>query len=164
LSAPGTVALAPKVDFVTTNGPHDIAVADIDGDGKPDVVTPNYGAFASGNTISVLRNTSTPGTIALAAAVNFTTAPGPTDLAVGGVFRNTSTPGAISFAAAAYVDVGAGPREVAIGDLDGDGRPEIVVSNYGGNGTSNVVSVLRNLSAPGTIAFAPKASYPVARG
>src|SRR6185369_8170551 len=56
LSTPGTTALAPKVDLVSTNGPHDIAIADFDGDGKLDLVMPNYGAFASGNTISVIRN------------------------------------------------------------------------------------------------------------
>ena len=38
-----------------------------------------------------------------------------------------------------------------------------MVSNYGGNGTNNVVSVLHNLKRD-IIAFAPKTSYTVAQG
>ena len=132
VGAPGTVTLAPKVDFVTTNGPHDIAVVDIDGDGKPDVVTPNYGAFASGNTISVLRNLSTPGTIPLGAAANFITAPAP---------------------------AGPGGRRF----LYGDGKPDVVATSFN-DGSGTLLSVLRNTSTPGAVSFAPTIDYGTAKG
>ena len=52
------------------------------------------------------------------------------------VFRNTSTSGTIdasSFAARVNFTTGSGPFGVAIGDLDGDGKPDLAVTNYSGN-------------------------------
>ena len=43
--------------------------------------------------------------------------------------------------AVAYA-VGVGPRSVAVGDVNGDGKPDIVTANYGGNS----VTVLLNRS------------------
>jgi|GEM_PF-2253694 len=54
--------LADNVDFAlpySSNSLTKIIVVDIDGDGKPDVASPRI----SGNTISMFRNTSTPGSI-----------------------------------------------------------------------------------------------------
>ncbi|MCW3110148.1 MAG: cell surface receptor domain protein, partial [Segetibacter sp.] len=47
------------------------------------------------------------------------------------------------------------PRLVSIGDLDGDGKADLAISNYG----SNTISVFRNTGIPGTISFAPKINY-----
>ena len=69
------------------------------------------------------------------------------------VFRNISSSGAISSASfAAKVDfaTGANPISVAIGDLDGDGKPELAVTNYG----SAVVSLFRNTASSGSITSA----------
>ena len=99
-SASGSIDLgsfAAKVDFTTGTGPRSVAIGDLDGDGKPDLAVAN----TSSNTASVLRNTSTSGSIAagsFAAKVNFTT--------------------------------GTGPYSVAIGDLDGDGKPDMAVANF----------------------------------
>ncbi len=69
-SATGSVAFAAKVDFaVTGGGPEFVAVQDIDGDGKPEIVTAN-----AGNYLSVFRNQSLPGSISVgsfAAPVDF---------------------------------------------------------------------------------------------
>ncbi len=75
----------PKLDFPTGSFPKGIAIADIDGDGKPDVVVSN-GAIAPGsNTISVLRNTGSNGIISFASKVDFATTTNPWDVAVGDI-------------------------------------------------------------------------------
>ena len=44
------------------------------------------------------------------------------------------------------------PRHSAMGDVDGDGRPDFVVSTYGGSGQS-IVNVFLNTSVNGALAF-----------
>jgi hypothetical protein len=94
------IDFSPKQDFTTSANPRSVAIGDLDGDGKSDLVVANF----SGNTISVYRNTSTSGTIGLgsfAAPVDYVT----------GTSANPY------------------PISVSIGDLDGDGKPDLVVSN-----------------------------------
>ena len=55
----GSVNFSTKVDFTTSSNPYGVAIGDIDGDGKSDVVAVNL----SSNTISVFRNTSSSGSI-----------------------------------------------------------------------------------------------------
>jgi hypothetical protein len=61
------------------------------------------------------------------------------------VFLNTAAAGAAAPSFAARVDfaAGTGPISVAVGDLNGDGKPDLAVANYG----SNDVSALLNTSA-----------------
>ncbi|MEQ8237816.1 MAG: FG-GAP-like repeat-containing protein, partial [Cyclobacteriaceae bacterium] len=69
------------------------------------------------------------------------------------VFKNTSTAvGTISYAAKQDYTTGVTtPLSVAIGDLDGDGKADLAVANYG----SNTVSIFRNTStAVGTMSYA----------
>ncbi len=174
-------SFAPKVDFQTGTHPLDLAVADLDGDGKPDLAVPNY----LDNTISVLRNTSVRGSIAdssFAARVDFIAGEGPHGIATGdldgdgkpdlvvtnyndntiSVLRNTSTAGSVSFAQKVDFPTGSFPFVVAIADLDGDGKLDIAVTNYHGN----TVSVFRNRCSVGGISFASSidfetGSYPV---
>lgn len=171
-STPGNISFAQKVDYATGSDPFSIAIADMDLDGKPDVVAANY---LSG-TLSLFRNTSTGATISFAPKVDLTTGFGPNFVAAGdldgdgkpdlaavnalsntvSIFRNTSTPGAISFASKADLAANGSPYGVAIGDLDGDGKPDLALSNNG----SNSYSVLRNTSNTGNISFAPRVDYP----
>ena len=114
LCTPGIIttnSFGPRVNFAVGSNPEGVAMQDLDGDGKPEIVTANTG----GGTISVLRNIGTAGIIAtgsFAPAVNFA---GPTSI-----------------------------RDVAIADLDGDGRPDVVTVNYA-NGSNNVVSARREI-------------------
>ena len=66
------------------------------------------------------------------------------------VYRNTSTSRTItagSFAAKVDFTTGTQPQNVEITDIDGDGKPELVVTNGG----ANSIGVFRNTSTPGTI-------------
>jgi hypothetical protein len=177
-------SFAAKVDYATGTKPLGVAIGDLDGDGKPDLVVVNIDI--TGNSIvSVFRNTSVPGSITIssfAQRVNFPASTGQfvairdldgdgkPDLAVTdwtgwiSVLRNTSVPGSItssSFAAEVDFETGHYSRGIAIGDLDGDGKPDLAVAN-GGNNTipgSDLVSVLRNTSVPGSITFAAKVDF-----
>jgi len=179
-STGGLLSFAPKADFTTGNGPYNVTVRDIDGDGKADVAVTNQ----TSNTISVLRNTSVAGTISFAAKTDFATGftprgiaagdidgDGKADIATGNiglsnisVLRNTSTPGTISFAA--RLDFALAPlaqtEQLAIADLNGDGKPDIAVPDpYNGN---LQINVFRNTSVTGTISFATRFFYNTGTG
>ena len=166
-------SFAPRVDFAVGYPAYGSSVGDMDGDGKLDIIVANNGD-GSGNTVSVLRNTSTPGTInsnSFAARVDFTVAAGPTRMSVGdldgdgrldlavaagngvSVLQNTGTPGTMgagSFAPFVQFVTGGNIWDVEIADLDGDKKPDLLSMNYD-NGT---VSLLRNVSTPGSLTSA----------
>ena len=173
-----TASFAAKVDFATGIYPESVAIGDMDGDGKPDLAVANTGS----NTVSVFRNTSTTGSIttaSFAARIDFTVGIQPTLIAIGdldgdgkadlvaannnsftvSVLRNTTTGGITSGSFAAKVDftTAGDPRGIAIGDLDGDGKPDLVVTH-----SLDKVSVLRNTSTGGSItasSFAPQVGF-----
>ncbi len=76
------------------------------------------------------------------------------------IFRNTSTSGSVSFAPINNYTVGDLPHGVAIGDLDGDGKPDLVVPRQG----SDTISVFRNTSTIGTVSFAVHTDFPIGSG
>jgi uncharacterized repeat protein (TIGR01451 family) len=164
-SSPGNIILAAPLVVATEDQPVGIALGDVDGDGKADILVAN----SSAQSISGFRNTSSLGQIGLAPKVDFAAGSGPTSVALGdlnadgkpdlavalgsdqvALLRNLSSgPGALAFAAPFFYPVGANPNAVAIGDLDGDGKPDVATPNGG-----NAVTVLRNTSPPGSISFA----------
>ena len=180
-------SFAPPVDLATPTGsysPYGIVAADVDGDGKLDIVASNFGD----NNVSVYRNSCSPGDIssnAFAMRVDFPTGAQPQGVAVGdidgdgrtdllvantgtgtiSILRNTSVVGSLtagSFAPKIDITTGSGCDSVTVGDLDGDSLPDVVTADAG----SDTVSLLRNFSSPGTIAFDAKADlatpgYPI---
>ncbi len=160
-------SFATKVDFPTGGYPWGIAISDLDGDGKTDLLVSN----GAENSVSVFRNTSTMGVIngtSFAARVDFSAGINPhavaihdmdgdgkRDLVTVNIFgntisllRNTSTPGTIaagSFASKVEFATGPSPMGIAIGDLDGDAKPDMAVINF----TS--ISILKNKCTSGSI-------------
>ena len=156
ISTCGNIIFAPKINFITGNFYNKVAIGDIDGDNKPDLVT-----VRGVNNISILKNTSTPGSISFAPKVDFATGfypgnvslgdldgDGKIDMAVANsddstisLYKNNSVIGTIAFSPKVDFVVGFQPNSIAIGDIDGDGKPDLAVANSG----SDSLSVLRNI-------------------
>ena len=170
-SVVGTVSFAAKTDFATGSAPYSVYLADIDGDGKQDIIVTNR----SSNTISLLKNTSSAGSISFTAKADFVTGIAPIGLSVNdldgdgkadiavansnsvSILRNTSTVGNFSFDTKVDFPTGTGTMFVVLGDLDGDSRPDMAVTNGG----ANTVSVFKNTGTSGNITFAAKSDYPM---
>jgi len=168
----------PKTDHTTDLHPNDIAIADFDGDGKPDMVTANNYISGVLSSISVLRNTSITGTVSFAPKQDFTNGAGSYGIAAGdidgdgkpdivvnsnfdskvSVFRNTSVAGTISFAPKVDLTSGSNAYAIVIRDVDGDGKSDIsFINNISGG-----LSVYRNTGSIGTIAFAARQDFATA--
>ncbi|TXI68435.1 MAG: hypothetical protein E6Q41_04105, partial [Cyclobacteriaceae bacterium] len=145
--------------------------ADLDGDGKPDAITSNFSVYG---VYVTFRNTSTPGNISFEAPEYWRAASdespikyigdldgdGRPDLVSGegampGAFwfnQNLSVPGDIEIGGAIApfaLTVINGFTNATAGDLNGDGKPELIITN--GQGT--VVDILQNTSTPGSPLF-----------
>jgi hypothetical protein len=177
-----TASYAAGQTFTAGTSSAQLAVADFDGDGKPDVVITNF----TDNTVSVLINTTATGssTVTFNAGQTFTVGTAPYAIAVGdyngdgkpdiavsdssnvAVLLNTTTGGTLSFAAQQTFAVGnsANPNPIGIAavDVNGDNKPDLVVSNNG----DNTVSVLLNTTTTGsaTVTFTPQQTFAAGTG
>ena len=151
-----TASFAAQQTFATGTEPHSVAVADFNGDGKPDLVVANDGVR---DTVSVLLNTTPAGATTASFAAQQTFAHRhlvPDSVAVGGLQRrrqarprrrqlrvkysgntvsvllNTTAAGATTPLLRRPADlrhVGSIPRSVAVADFNGDGKPDLIVAN-----------------------------------
>jgi len=139
--------------------PVSIAAADVNGDGKPDLIVADIGT----NSVSVLINTGTGtfnaavvykvGKSPTAVAVGDLSGDGTADIAVTNSGDNTVTiltnNGSGAFTATFLAGTDATPSGIAIADFNGDGHNDIAVTNQ----VSNDVSILINQGS-GTFAGA----------
>ena len=162
------LSAAAQQTFTTGSNPQSVTVADVNGDGQPDLIVANAGD----NTVSVLLNTTARGSTmpSFAAQQTFATGSGPQSVTVVdingdgqpdliltngydntvSVLLNTTAPGAAtpSFAAQQTFATGSNPQSVTTADINGDGKPDLIVANS----NDNTVSVLLNTTAPGATA------------
>ncbi len=122
-------SFAPRVAFTAGGGPT-VTLADLDGDGRTDILSPNQ--FA--DSLSVLRNTSTPGAISPA-----------------------------SFAPKVDFPTGSYPYSAATADFDDDGRPDVFVANAGSH-TVSVYRNLANAGAFTNASLATRLDFPTGTG
>ena len=166
-STGSAISFAARVDIPNCTLTSAIAVGDLDGDGKPDIVVSCIGE----QDISVFRNTSTIGNISFAPKVSFVTGTNPNGIAIGdldkdgkpdiavsnfisgsiSVFKNIGSLGSIAFNPKIDYIAVMGIESVAIGYINNDDLPDLVsVSQLSGSS----MSVYLNTSTTGNISFA----------
>jgi gliding motility-associated-like protein len=155
-----TTTFATKVDLASQSTTAAIATADLNGDGKRDMVAVNNGSAS----VSVYMNTSTGTAISFSAPTHITTSATPydvelkdldmdgrVDMAVTSegfvtLYRNT---GAGSFATGVAFSTAAGAAKVEVEDMDLDGKNDVVVCVA--TAATNTTYSLFNKSTPGTL-------------
>ncbi|MDO7875197.1 T9SS type A sorting domain-containing protein [Hymenobacter sp. ASUV-10] len=117
--APQSATFAPPTSYGSGGTqPTTVALGDVNGDGRPDIVT---GDFVTGRVGVLLNQAGLPGTFGAVATFD------------GGVSRLTG---------------------VALGDVNGDGRPDIVTGSFGGGGIGVLLS-----TAPQAAQFSAPTTY-----
>jgi hypothetical protein len=166
----GDGSFQAKLDYHIGTNPLSVAIGDLNGDGKQDLVTANPlgGAVYSGlGTVSVLLNR---GNVGFESPRDYTV-PAPAKVAIGDlnhdgkpdlVAVNESESHSVlsvlpnngdgSFAGRHDFRTGSGSESIAVGDLNRDGKPDLVTAN----GRADSLSVLLNL---GDFSFGPKRDY-----
>lgn len=162
-------SFSPGIRFISGARTNHVFIADIDGDGKQDAITVNE----LGNSISILRNTSSTGTINFADKIDFSTGNTPYSVAIGDlnndgkpdlavsnfqdnsitIYLNTSTVGLInlSYSTSSISNIGGlQPWALKIRDIDNDGINDIITTNFG----SNNLSIFKNTLTNGIVSFA----------
>lgn len=172
----GALSLSVGTGFPLVPSFSDMEVVDMDGDGLQDIILVN----PTQSRLSIYRNISVLGLVELGIRQDVAIADvpykidaadldsdGKPDLAIAcqsnlslNLYKNTSSPGFISLAAKVSVPTGLISEGVTMGDLDGDNKPDVVLSN----GAAVQIAYYKNQSTAGLITsatLAPPVFYPV---
>jgi len=122
-----TASFSTEVDIPVCAGITDVAIADLDGDGKPDITTSSVDP--SGGFASILKNITVPGTI-----------------------------NAASFAQHTDIHAGGWGDGIFVADIDGDGRPELIVSGSFTPGAMSIIKPVINTQPPTLASFTPNSA------
>lgn len=165
LSSPGQISMAPAQSVPCDPQTNSIDKADFNSDGKIDLVTTN----ATNDVVRILMNTSTSGSISFnnITTINLTSTAsqviaadldndGKSDIIVSNhfssgmsIYRNISTGPTTVFSSPVTLSTEAFSLNFITGDLDGDYKPEILVSNN----EFNKVTIFKNNSQAGNLQF-----------
>ena len=149
----GTFQAVTLISTGAGSRPYGVAVADVNADGQPDVLTVNSGTHTAGVLLGNGNGTFQPMT-------TYSTGAGsqPSDIALADVNGdgkldvltanfNSNTAGVLlgngngTFQAATTYGAGGGPLSLAVADVNGDGKPDLLM----GNRSLNTVGVLLGL-------------------
>jgi gliding motility-associated-like protein len=169
----GNINFSPNVTFTAVGSSNGLALADLDKDGKLDMMVSNSDIAVK--SISVFLNSSTSGTVSFNPKVDIPTNFAILSIKAGdlnndgkpdivgvanadnsiSVLENTSAAiGNISFASEINIVTDQEPRRIAIGDLDGDGIPDMAA-----NTVNSPLNIFRNTGSGGVISFVPKVNF-----
>jgi hypothetical protein len=141
----GVISFDAGTQFSTQNSPSSIAIADMDADGKPDLVVLSNTI----DTITILRNLGIAGTVSFASKANFIVGLVPSSLAISDldsdgladialvspnsnlvmVYKNISLPGTLNFIGVSQYTLSGSLRKILTTDFDGDGKPDLIITN-----------------------------------
>ena len=174
-SIPASVQFEKLSDIDLNGGPISIIAADMDGDGLDDLIW-----VSNDGRISVLRNTSTKGMISLTSIATLSVGESPLGIAAGdlngdrkpdmvvssesgiAVFPNTGEPGTVTFGQQIQVASlqSYGPGDVALSDVNGDGRPDIILANR----KAHDIRIWQNKSEERELTFVNHVSFKAGQG
>src|SRR5580698_6031442 len=165
----GDGTLQPMAGYQVGRTPRAVVAGDFNGDGHLDLAVANQDGF-----VSVLLG---DGRGNFQKAVNFAAGPSPLSIAAGDFngdghldlavanFVEQATPGQVSvligngdgtFRPPAQFGAGVVPQAIAVGDVNGDGRPDLVVAN---DGYGNIPGKVGVLLGQGDGTFGPVKEY-----
>ena len=145
-----------------------LASGDLNGDGKPDIVTSHF------DTISILKNASKPGIDSFTKS-SFITSLDAGNVAIAdfdgdgkpdlinynqsssfAIFKNNGKDSTITFGKEKDFNLDSiFVQRIEVADLDGDGKPDLIVTGYNNTGVgTGIIWVLKNNSLGNNISFA----------
>lgn len=170
-SSNGNISFKEEAPIFTNEDFSSLIAADINGDGKTDIIAATY------YDIRIYINTSDGQSISFAgpviygdllnansAGVNDFNLDGKPDIAVINnrsnsivIFKNTSTADSVILAPNINIETGGSPGSLVIADINQDGLPDLIERNF----DDNNFSIFKNTSSNGNIAFAGRQNFDI---